>query len=305
MSISSRREFLRQSVSLGAAVVLSSRLNESIALTDDSNRLKMKLGLVTYEWGHDWDLPTIIANCETSKVLGVELRTEHKHGVEPSLGQRQRQEVKKRFADSAVTLVGLGTNQCFDSPDPVQVRRSIEGAKAFLQLSHDCGSSGVKVKPNDFQKNVPHEKTIEQIGRSLNILGQCAADLGQQVRLEVHGSCRGLPTIKQIMDIADHPSVAVCWNSNGDEDVAGKGLTYNFGLVKGRLGRTLHIHELNSKAYPFPQLFELLVDINYTGWALLESGIKPDNVVAAMAQQRDLFEQFVTKASETREHHNR
>ncbi len=163
----------------------------------------------------------------------------------------------------------------------------------------------MKVKPNDFQKNVPHEKTIEQIGRSLNILGPCAADLGQQIRLEVHGECRGLSTIQQIIDIATHPSIAVCWNSNGDEDVAGKGLAYNFGLVKDRLGKTLHIHELNSKAYPFQQLFELLVDANYTGWALLESGDTPENAVAAMAQQRNLFDQLVAKASATKERRNR
>ena len=24
---------------------------------------KMRLGLVTYLWGRDWDLPTLIANC--------------------------------------------------------------------------------------------------------------------------------------------------------------------------------------------------------------------------------------------------
>ena len=36
---------------------------------------EMKLGLVTYLWGRDWDLPTLIANCEKTGFLGVELRT--------------------------------------------------------------------------------------------------------------------------------------------------------------------------------------------------------------------------------------
>jgi sugar phosphate isomerase/epimerase len=122
--------------------------------------------------------------------------------------------VKKRFADSPITLVGLGTNECFDSPDPERIRRSIEAAKAFVRLSCDCGGSGVKVKPNDFHPNTPHDKTILQIGKSLNVLGRFAADFGQQIRLEVHGSCCELPVIKQIMDVADHPNVAVCWNCN-------------------------------------------------------------------------------------------
>ena len=58
---------------------------------------QMRLGLVTYLWARDWDLPTLIRNCEKSKVLGVELRTTHKHGVEPRLNAAERKEVKKRF----------------------------------------------------------------------------------------------------------------------------------------------------------------------------------------------------------------
>jgi sugar phosphate isomerase/epimerase len=223
------------------------------------------------------------------------LRTEHKHGVEPSFGPQQRREVKQRFADSPVTLVGLGSSQCFDSPDLEILKRSIDGAKAFIQLSHDCGGSGAKVRPNNFHPGVPREKTIEQIGRSLNILGKFAADLGQQVRLEVHGACRELPTIRQIMDIADHPSVAVCWNCNLDGDLGGKGLEYNFNLVKKRLGATLHIHELSAGKYPYQQLFNLLARADYAGWALLECYGKPKDPVAAMTEQRNLFDRMMVK----------
>ncbi len=69
----------------------------------------MQLGLVTYQWGAEWDLPTLIKNCEKSGFRGVELRTTHKHGVEPSIDDAKRKEVAKRFADSQVELVGLGT----------------------------------------------------------------------------------------------------------------------------------------------------------------------------------------------------
>ena len=58
------------------------------------------------------------------------------------------------------------------------------------------------------------EKTIEQIGKALNELGSFGEGWGQQIRLEVHGQCAELPTIKAIMEIADHPNVAVCWNCN-------------------------------------------------------------------------------------------
>ena len=68
---------------------------------------KMRLGLVTYLWGQDWDVPTLIANCEKTNFLGVELRTQHAHGVDPGLGTQQRREVRARFADSSVFLNSL------------------------------------------------------------------------------------------------------------------------------------------------------------------------------------------------------
>jgi sugar phosphate isomerase/epimerase len=35
----------------------------------------MKLGMVTYQWGAEWDLPTIFRNCKQTGYEGVELRT--------------------------------------------------------------------------------------------------------------------------------------------------------------------------------------------------------------------------------------
>ncbi|HSW02379.1 MAG TPA: DUF6807 family protein [Sedimentisphaerales bacterium] len=255
----------------------------------------MRFGLVTYLWGQDWDLPTVIANCQKTGVLGVELRTEHAHRVESNLTDAQRQDVRKRFADSPVTLVGLGTNFAFHYPDQDRLRKEIEGAKQYVKLAADCGASGVKVKPNDLPKGVPYEKTIEQIGRSLNELGKFAAGYNQQIRLEVHGSCSLLPTMKAIMDVANHPNVAVCWNCNS-QDLEGLGLQYNFNLVRSRFGDTVHIRELNLTDYPYQDLMNLLVATDYSGWVLLEARTKPQDRVQALAEQRQVFERMVAKA---------
>jgi sugar phosphate isomerase/epimerase len=251
--------------------------------------------MVTYQWGQDWDLDTIFKNLEAAKILGVELRTGHKHGVEPKLPADKRQEVKKRFADAPVKLVGLGSAECFDHLDAAKLAKAIEDTKAFLKLSADIGSSGVKVRPNDFHKEVEHEKTIEQIGKSLNAVGKFAGELGQQVRLEVHGGCCELPTIKAIMDVAADPNVGVCWNSNNN-DLKGDGLDANFNMVKARLGGTSHVRPLDTPGYPWDKLIELFVKADYKGWLLLECGNKVDDAVAALKQQRELYEKFVAKA---------
>ncbi len=289
----SRRTFLQHTLGAGAALVAAPWLSPSAFAAVPG--AKMKLGLVTYLWGKDWALPELIANCEKTGVLGVELRTEHAHKVEPSLSAKERAEVKKRFEDSPVTVLGPGTNQCYDSPSKRALKRNIEGTKEFIKLSHDIGGTGVKVKPNSFHDKIPHEQTIEQIGKSLNEVGAFAGDYGQQIRVEVHGTCCELPTIKQIMDIADNPNVTVCWNSN-DQDLLGEGLEHNFNLVKDRFGATAHVREFNIGEYPYQQLINLFAGIDYDGWLLLEARTEPKDRIAALREQKQLFETMVEKA---------
>jgi sugar phosphate isomerase/epimerase len=289
-----RRDFLKQSFYLGAAVIASEPSSRTLLQAVEQSP-QIRFGLVTYQWGRDWDLPTLIANCEKTKVLGVELRTQHAHGVESRLSTRQRREVKKRFDDSPVTLVGLGTNFAFHHVDRPKLERDIEGAKQYIKLSRDVGGSGVKVKPNDLPRGASREKTVEQIGRSLNTLGRFGEELGQEIRLEVHGSCSPLPVIKEIMDVADHPNVGVCWNCNS-QDLQGQGLEYNFNLVKDRFGDTVHIRELNLGSYPYQELLNLLVKMGYGGWILLEARANPSDRIKALIEQRRLCEQMVAKA---------
>jgi hypothetical protein len=142
---------------------------------------------------------------------------------------------------------------------------------------------------------VPYEKTVKQIGASLNELAEFAAGYGQKLRLEVHGGCSLLPTMKAIMDVATHPNVGVCWNCNS-QDLEGQGLEYNFNLVRSRFGDTAHVRELNINDYPYQELINLLVATSYDGWVLLEARTKPDDRVKALAEQREVFEQMVAKA---------
>ena len=86
----------------------------------------MKLGIVTYNIGKDWDLDTLIANCEETGFDGVELRTTHAHGVEVELSAAERTAVRKRFGDSKVEIVGLGSAFEYDAIDPEELKQHIE-----------------------------------------------------------------------------------------------------------------------------------------------------------------------------------
>ncbi len=285
-----RRRFLTSTAA--GLIALPSATRQLLATAPPTPASTPKFGLVTYLWGQDMDLPTVIDACTKSGLGGVELRTEHKHGVEPSLTKAQRQEVRRRFADSPVTLVGYGSNAQFHENDPARLKANIELAKKYIQLMHDCGGSGVKVKPNSFVKDVPREKTIEQIGRALNEIAAYGQEYGQQIRVEVHGpGTSELPVMKAIFDVADHPNAAVCWNSNA-EDLKGEGLEHNFHLVAQRFGKTAHVRELTGTDYPWAQLFGLFRSIRYDGWVLLEARGNPADKVAALIEQRQAFEKL-------------
>jgi sugar phosphate isomerase/epimerase len=256
----------------------------------------MKLGLVTYLWGAEWDLPTLIANCEATGFQGVELRSTHKHGVEVTLAKPEREAVKKRFADSPVECVCLGSACEYHSADHGVLQQNIELTKQFVVLSHDVGSSGVKVRPNGFVKGEDRNKTIERIGLALRECGKFAADYGQEIRLEVHGPGTQDPAvIKQIIQTADHPQVRVCWNSNPGEAVNGS-LKHSFDLLKDRLGRTVHIHDLFDPNYPYRELFALLREMDYDGYCLSESPATSDPL-RVMRYYKALWEELIRTPS--------
>jgi sugar phosphate isomerase/epimerase len=288
-----RRSFLKKSA-LTAGGISALTLHPMASQTGfGANSSGMHLGLVTYQWGKDMDLPTLLDVCEKSGVLGVEARTQHAHGIEPSLSKNQREEIKKRFSDSPVTLLGYGSNADFHDTDPAKVAANIELTKSYIHLMHDCGATGVKVKPNGLPKDVPREKTIEQIGKSLNIVAAYGADYGQQIRVEVHGKeTQEIEVMKAIFEVADHKNAAICWNSN-DEDLNGPGLETNFNLLKGRFGATAHVRELNIGNYPYAELMKLFVKMDYQGWILLEARTDPKDKIAALIEQRKVFESMI------------
>src|ERR1041385_664739 len=108
----------------------------------------MLLGAVTYNVLKDMDLESVIKTLEATGFEAVELRTGHKHGVEPSLSPAERERVQKRFQASKVRLLSLGSTCEFQSPDAAERQRNVEMGKKFVDLAHDVGAWGVKVRPN-------------------------------------------------------------------------------------------------------------------------------------------------------------
>jgi len=288
----SRRKFLQTSAVSATAVMvpgitLSSLNNQKQDNAINLNKNPLKIGLMTYNLGKDWDIESIIKNCTEAEWKSVELRTTHKHGVEVTLSDAQRAEVKKRFKDSALETISLASAFQYHFTDQAEVRKNIEGTKEFVKLARDIGATGIRVFPNAFVEGTDKEKTMEQIGKALAEVGAFGNDNGVEIRVCVHGKGTNTPpVIKKIIDYSKSPYVFVNWNC-GELDTEGEGFEYNFNLLKDRI-RGVHLHELYDTKYPYRLFFKLLSESGYKGYcnAEVDQSCEP---ISFMKYYRALF----------------
>lgn len=264
-----RRQFLAGTAGLAATGLLADAVAaEQTAPPGRVANVPFRLGIVTYNIAANWDIPTILRVCRNVGLSPVELRTTHRHGVEPTLSPDQRQEVRRQFADAGVEIWGCGTTCEFHSPNSAELQRNIESCKQFVRLAADLGARGVKVRPNALPNGVPVERTLEQIGRSLRECGQAAADAGVEIWVEVHGNQTSLPRhCKTMMEHANHRSVGLTWNSN-PTDVVNGSVSESFQMLRPWI-KSCHINELTS-GYPYRELFRLFREAGYDRVTLAE-----------------------------------
>ncbi len=227
------------------------------------------LGCITYNTLKDFDVQTIIHVLEGAGFEGVELRTGHKHGVEPSISQEERVKVRRRFAQSKIRLVSYGTTCRFQSPDAAERKQQVDIAKQFVDLAHDTGALGIKIQPMGFADGVSKETTIQYFGTSLHELGDYGAAKGVEIWMEVHGKGTSDPPVAAaIVRAAGHRNVGVCWNSN-PQDLTNGSVKESFDLLKPWI-KSVHLHELTNDAYPYRELFMLLREMKFSRYTFAE-----------------------------------
>ena len=227
------------------------------------------LGSVTYNLLQGFDVETIIKTLESVGFEAVELRTEHKHGVEPSLSAEERARIRRRFESSKVRLLSYGTTCRFQSPDPEERKKQLEIAKRFVDLARDTGALGIKIQPMGLPPDVPQETSIEYFGASMRELGDYGASKKVEIWMEVHGQgTQNPPVAAALLKAAGHENVGACWNCN-PTDVQNGSVKESFALL-GRYIRNVHLHELSDGKYPFREFFALLQQSGYNRYTLSE-----------------------------------
>jgi len=287
-----RRGFVRTGLAAAGALaagVAAQPLSASAA----ERKPKMHIGLVTYMVGAKMDLPTLIDTCEKSGMEGVELRSTHKHGVEPHISAEKRKEVRALFEKSPVRCYALGSACEYHSPDPKVVRKNIDLTKRFIDLAADLGCWGVKIRPNGLPKGVSEEKTLHQIGRAIRTCAEYAAPKKVNLFVECHGRDTSRPDrMARIMQYCDHPAACLCWNCNGI-DVQDGSIKRYFKMCE-RWIKHVHIHTLTEGGYRWKELFGLLKAANFTHFTMIETHYKGDDPAAFLKAQREEFLKLAT-----------
>ena len=230
----------------------------------------MHLGCVTYNVLKDWDLDTIVAKMPELGYEAVELRTEHKHGVEPTLGEAERRAVRKKFEASKLRLLSYGTHVRVPvarpgrAPEEHRRRRSAGSTWRTIPARW-----GVKVRPNGLPKEVPRgRRRSSKSAQALQELGEYGAVKGIEIWMEVHGrDTQNPPVAAAILKAAGIRNVGACWNSN-PTDVVNGSVKPSFDLLRPCI-RNCHINELTN-GYPWRELFRLLRQSGYDRYTLCE-----------------------------------
>ena len=254
---------------LSAAAVAAGAGALPVGAQPPSAKGGFRLGSVTYNLLQGFDVETIVKTLEAAGFDAVELRTGHKHGIEPSISADERARIRRRFESSKVRLLSYGTTCRFQSPDAAERKQQLEIARQFVDLAHDTGALGIKLQPMGLPPNVPQETSIAYFGASMRELGDYGAGKKVEIWMEVHGQgTQNPPVAAALLKAAGHQNVGACWNCN-PTDVQNGSVKESFALL-GRYIRNVHLHELSDDKYPFRELFALLQQSGYNRYTLAE-----------------------------------
>ena len=256
----------------------------------------MKLSIDTYVICGEMELGKLIDVAKSNGYVGIEFRAEskQKHGVEPEISKAKRQEIKRTIADAGMATSCISTSVRYESPDIAERKKNIDRAKQFIELAADIDCGRIRTFGNNFPKGMEKEDVIKYVGESLREVGEFATDYNNvDVLLEMHGQFYYWEYCLNAVKIADHPNVAINYNSD-KRDVVDGSVEQTYRHVAEHL-RHVHMHTLEDPGFPYKELFQLLKDDGYDEYMSLEFGYKGGDPEIVMKLYAALFREYIAQ----------
>lgn len=248
LSKPSRRQFLRTAVYAAAAsaaapvvVALSTPRDGLLAAAGVPKPVggtgpQMKLSFMTFVCP-EWETERLVKFARKAGYDGVEIRVDagHKHGISSASSAEARRSAKSLFRDEGVEVAAVATSVQFASPTAEGHRKSIEAAKANLDLAADLGAPVVRIfAGGGIAKLTP--EAARQVAAAFDEVGRYAKASGVCPILECgHDIIKGAAEAAEVVRRVQTENFGVLWNDSRMDD-------RTFAALKDRL-RHFHVHD--------------------------------------------------------------
>jgi sugar phosphate isomerase/epimerase len=232
------------------------------------------LGCPRLEWKQILDLA--VANgysaIELRGLMG-ELDLTKRPEFAPSSIARTRAEL----ADRGLRVINLGASANMHEPDATKRAAGLDEARRFIALAATLGTPYVRVFGNEYVTTETREATLARISAGLAELGAYGREHGVTVLIESHGAFTDSPTLRELLERAASPDVALLWDAHHTW-VSGREEPEHTVSQLGQWIRHTHIKDSvpagNDRRYvltgagevPVRRQVEALVKIGYTGY---------------------------------------
>jgi sugar phosphate isomerase/epimerase len=163
-----------------------------------------------------WDWIPILDFASKHGFGSIELR-----GLQKSMDLTERPEFsparvaqsKKELADRGLRVSCLGSSARMHETEPAVREAQMAEARRFIDLAAKLGAPYVRVF-GDRLDAARREEVLAHVSAGLRELGSYAGDRGVVVIIESHGDFVQSPTLKELLERASSPHVALLWDAH-------------------------------------------------------------------------------------------
>jgi sugar phosphate isomerase/epimerase len=224
-----------------------------------------------------WDWTRILDFAHQNGFAAVELR-----GLQGTMDLPARPEFapdriaqsKRNVAAHGLRISCVSSSAHMHETDPQKHEEQLADARRFIDLASALGAPYVRVFGNDVVG--PRQPALEHVARALAQLGDYSGPRNVTVIIESHGGFTDSPSLRQILQLADSPHVALLWDAHhtyvsGQEDPAftvgqlGRYIRHTHLKDSIRQGSEVHYVLTGRGDVPVKRQVQALVDIGYHG----------------------------------------
>jgi sugar phosphate isomerase/epimerase len=165
-----------------------------------------------------WPWPKILEQAAALGYASLEIR-----GIEgdmdlpkrPEFAARRLAEVRKDLEAHELIVTDLGASARLHERESRVREEQLDEARRFIDLAHNLGARYIRVFPNDYLKDEPHDVTLARIGETLAELGWFAQGSGVGVLMESHGDLTDSKSLAAVMGRAERaPGTGLVWDTH-------------------------------------------------------------------------------------------